>query len=157
MFGSIGVFEMVILAGIALMVLGPEKFPEFAKMAARFIKDVRSYANEVQREVAKEIKPMTKELGDLRKINPEKYLDKLAADAEEDEKLKNTPPNPEPHPSEMGFDTPAEPPAAPATSSVTEGAQDDDAPKPVAYGQGGPDPYPREDDVEPPSAKRLDG
>lgn len=157
MFGSIGVLEMIVLAGVALMVLGPEKFPEFAKMAARFVKDIRSYANEIQREVAKEIKPMTKELGDLRRINPEKYLDKLAGDIEEDAKLNSTPPNPEPHPSEMGFDVPAAPSAD--EPAKTEAASD--GPKPVAYGDGGEDPYPREDTAPdastPAGPERLDG
>jgi len=36
MFGSIGFTELILIAGVALMVLGPEKFPEFAKMAAQF-------------------------------------------------------------------------------------------------------------------------
>ncbi len=155
MFGSIGVLEMMVIAAVALMVLGPEKFPEFAKMAARFVRDIRSYANEVQREVAKEIKPLTKDLDDLRRINPEKYLDKLAGD-DEDDKMKNTPPNPEPHPSEMGFgpDNESSAPSAPA-------AGDPAGPSPVAYGDKGADPYPREDDPPkeqlPPTAERLDG
>jgi Tat protein translocase TatB subunit len=165
MFGSIGVFELMIIAAVALMVLGPEKFPEFAKMAARFVKDIRSYANEIQREVAKEIKPMTKELGDLRRIDPEKYLDKLAGD-DEDEKLKNTPPNPEPHPTEMGFGPAPTEPAA-ETSNPAEEKPSTDAgasagPSPVVYGdKGSVDTYPQEDDPEkasiPPTASRLDG
>lgn len=160
MFGSIGVFELIIIGAVALMVLGPEKFPEFAKMAARFVKDIRSYANEIQREVAKEIKPMTKELGDLRRIDPEKYLDKLAGDAEEEEKLKNTPPNPEPHPSELGYgpksDAAVTKSDAPLDTTPTGGP-----PASVAYGDKGTDPYPREDDASdssvPPTASRLDG
>jgi sec-independent protein translocase protein TatB len=141
-FGSVGVFEMLVIAAVALMVLGPEKFPEFAKMAARFVKDIRSYANEIQREVAKEIKPMTKELEDLRRIDPEKYLDKLASDDEEDEKLKSSPPNPEPHPSEMGFGPAGQDAAPPRAPDTTEPP----GPSPVAYGEGVGDPYPREPD-----------
>ena len=160
MFGSIGVFELVIIAAVALMVLGPEKFPEFAKMAARFVKDIRSYANEIQREVAKEIKPMTKELADLRRIDPEKYLDKLAGDAEEDEKLKNTPPNPEPHPSEMGYGSGPDV-ASTKPTPAADAPSPAHAPTPVAYGDKGVDPYPREDDAPetsvPPTASRLDG
>ena len=85
MFGSIGVFEIIIIAGIALMVLGPEKFPEFAKMAARLVRDIRSYGSEIQSEIAKEIKPMQKELDDLSKIDPEKYIDSLVGGDEDDE------------------------------------------------------------------------
>ena len=96
MFGSIGIFEIIIIAGIALMVLGPEKFPEFAKMAARLVRDIRSYGSEIQREIAKEIKPMKKELEDLSKIDPEKYIDSLVGDDKDDE---DDAINPEPDPS----------------------------------------------------------
>lgn len=96
MFGSIGIFEIIIIAGIALMVLGPEKFPEFAKMAARLVRDIRSYGSEIQREIAKEIKPMKKELDDLSKIDPEKYIDSLVGDDKDDE---DDAINPEPDPS----------------------------------------------------------
>ena len=47
MFGSIGVMELVLIAGVALMVLGPDKFPEFAKMAARLVRDLRSYGTDL--------------------------------------------------------------------------------------------------------------
>ncbi len=98
MFGSIGIFEIIIIAGIALMVLGPEKFPEFAKMAARLVRDIRSYGSEIQREISKEIKPVQKELDDLTKINPEKYIDSLIGD---DEDKKDDAINPEPDLSAM--------------------------------------------------------
>jgi sec-independent protein translocase protein TatB len=165
MFGSIGIFELILIAGVALMILGPEKFPEFAKMAARFVKDIRSYANEIQHEVAKEIKPMTKELADLRRIDPEKYLDKLAGDDEEDEALNSTPPNPEPHPAEMGFDVPEEPEPPTEEESAAAAAAPEEPPAPpesVAYGDSGDDSYPREENApgaepEPEQPERLDG
>ena len=94
MFGSIGVMELVLLAGVALMVLGPEKFPEFAKMAARLVRDLRSYGQEIQSEISKEIKPVQKELDDLRKIDPEKYIDSLVGDDEEDDDSINLEPDP---------------------------------------------------------------
>ena len=99
MFGSIGVMELIIIAGVALMVLGPDKFPEFAKMAARLVRDLRSYGNEIQREIAKEIKPVQKELNDLTKIDPEKYIDSLIGDEEDDEDDGTI--NPEPDSSAM--------------------------------------------------------
>ena len=99
MFGSIGVMELVILAGVALMLLGPEKFPEFAKMAARLVRDLRSYGNEIQREIAKEIKPVQKELDELTKIDPEKYIDSLVGEDEDEEDDGTI--NPEPDPSAM--------------------------------------------------------
>ena len=94
MFGSIGFIELIIIAGVALMVLGPDKFPEFAKMAARLVRDLRSYGQEIQSEIAKEIKPVQKELNDLRKIDPEKYIDSLVGDDEEDDDSINLEPDP---------------------------------------------------------------
>ena len=99
MFGSIGFIELIIIAGVALMVLGPDKFPEFAKMAARLVRDLRSYGQEIQSEIAKEIKPVQKELNDLTKIDPEKYIDSLIGDEEDDEDDGTI--NPEPDPSAM--------------------------------------------------------
>ena len=100
MFGSIGVMELIIIAGVALMVLGPDKFPEFAKMAARLVRDLRSYGQEIQSEIAKEIKPVQKELNDLRKIDPEKYIDSLVGEEEEEDEEDDSV-NLEPDPSTM--------------------------------------------------------
>jgi len=156
MFG-IGFFEALVLAAVGLLVLGPEQFPKFAKMAARFVRDIRSYANEVQTEIAKDLVPLTKELNDLRRINPEKYLDKLMAEDEDDKR----PPNPEPHPSEVDLGAPvpgnyqASTSSPPDESAPAEGA--------VPYGTTAESAYPQEEDV-PPTPKpaivepeRLDG
>lgn len=85
MFGSIGISELILIAGVALMVLGPDKFPEFAKMAARLFRDLRKYKDEVTRDLTKELKPMKKELEDLSKVNPEQYIDALIDDDDEDD------------------------------------------------------------------------
>lgn len=161
MFG-IGFFEALVLAAVGLLVLGPEQFPKFAKMAARFVRDIRSYANEVQTEIAKDLVPLTKELNDLRRMNPEKYLDKLIGDDEDDKR----PPNPEPHPSEVDLGAPipgnyqtspaTEEAAAAPETSVPYGANPASAPAAAPT-------YPQEEDV-PPTPKpavyepeRLDG
>ena len=60
MFG-IGFPEMIIIAGIALVVIGPEKFPDFAKIVMRTIRDIRGYVDEARQEINKELKPMKKE------------------------------------------------------------------------------------------------
>ncbi len=151
MFGSIGVLEIAIIAGIALMVLGPEKFPEFAKMAARLVRDIRSYGSEIQREISKEIKPVKKELDDLTKIDPEKYIDSLIGG---DEEKKDDAINPEPDLSAMelygvggggvDFDEPK-------SSSTDESAEEKDRHDTNPYEEGGIE----EEEEEPP--ERLDG
>lgn len=77
---GVGFTEMVIIAGIALVVIGPEKFPDFAKLLIRTIRDLRSYVDEVKTEVGKEFKPLKKELDALSRIDPERYIDSLTAE-----------------------------------------------------------------------------
>lgn len=74
---GIGFTEMIIIAGIALVLLGPEKFPEFAKIAIRAIRDIRGYFDEVKTEIAKEVKPLEKELNDLTRKSNELYREIL--------------------------------------------------------------------------------
>lgn len=81
MFGAIGVTELLVLAAVALMVMGPEKFPEFAKTMAKMYKDVRGYVSDAQREFTKEMKPVKDEFDKLSKIDPESYIEKLAEKA----------------------------------------------------------------------------
>ena len=74
MFG-IGFPEMIIIAGIALVVIGPEKFPDFAKIVMRTIRDVRGYVDEARQEINKELKPLKKEMDKLSRIDTEEYLE----------------------------------------------------------------------------------
>ena len=78
---GIGFTEMALIAGIALIVIGPEKFPDFAKLAIRTIRDLKGYVDEVKLEVGKEFKPLKKEIEALSRIDPEKYIDSLTAEA----------------------------------------------------------------------------
>jgi sec-independent protein translocase protein TatB len=77
MFGM-GTFEIMIIAAVALVVLGPEKFPEFAKIATRAITDIRSYFTEARDEITKELRPVKRQIEELSRYDPEDYIDKLA-------------------------------------------------------------------------------
>ena len=78
MFNSIGVGEIINIAVIALIFLGPEKFPEFAKIAMRAFRDVRGYVEDIKKEMANELNPVKREINQLARYNPEEYIDKLA-------------------------------------------------------------------------------
>ena len=71
MFGSLGPSELILIAGIALVVIGPERFPEFAKIVMRTIRDVRGYVSDIKHDVREEIKPIQKEVNQLREYDPE--------------------------------------------------------------------------------------
>jgi sec-independent protein translocase protein TatB len=75
MFGNLSLFEIAIIAGVALIILGPEKFPGHAKIAMRFIRDIRGYWEQAKRDITEELKPMRKELRELQRYKPEQYLD----------------------------------------------------------------------------------
>ena len=62
---DIGPGEIIGLAVVALIVLGPEKLPRYAADAARMLRQVRRMANEARTEVTKELGPELSSLGDL--------------------------------------------------------------------------------------------
>jgi len=76
---GIGFFEMVVIAGVALVLLGPEKFPDFAKIALRTIRDLRGYVDDVKQEITKEIRPIQNEIKTLSRYDPETYIDTLSS------------------------------------------------------------------------------
>ncbi|OQC08312.1 MAG: Sec-independent protein translocase protein TatB [Candidatus Hydrogenedentes bacterium ADurb.Bin101] len=71
--------EMILIAAIALIVIGPEKFPDFAKIALRTMRDLRGYVDDIQNEVSKELKPLKKEIDTLSR-DSQKYIDTLSKD-----------------------------------------------------------------------------
>ncbi len=84
MFGTIGFTEILLIAAVALVILGPEKFPGHAKIAMRFIRDIRGYWDEAKRDLTEELKPVKKEIKELEKYKPEDYLESMTADSSED-------------------------------------------------------------------------
>ncbi|MBL1142248.1 MAG: twin-arginine translocase subunit TatB [Proteobacteria bacterium] len=53
---DIGFWELVIIALVALIIIGPERLPKFAHDAGRFIRKVRHFIQNAKREVEKELK-----------------------------------------------------------------------------------------------------
>jgi len=87
---GIGFGEMILIAGLALVVIGPEKFPDFAKLVIRTVRDLRGYVDDVKSEMTRELTPIKKEMEALSRIDPEKYIDSLTAEAET---ARTTPPS----------------------------------------------------------------
>ena len=75
---GVGFGEMVIIAGVALVVIGPDRFPDFAKIVLRTVRDLRGYVEEAKRDITEELKPVKKEIEDLSRHRPEEYLESLA-------------------------------------------------------------------------------
>ena len=48
---GIGTLEMCVIAIVALLVIGPDKLPEFAKVVMRIWRDLRRYSDEIRSEI----------------------------------------------------------------------------------------------------------
>ena len=86
MFESIGFSEMLLIAVIALIVLGPEKFPEYAKIFLRATRDLQGYIKGIREDLAKEVNPLKGEFDKLKGQDPEKLLDALMKTGDKEEK-----------------------------------------------------------------------
>ena len=64
---GIGPLEIFLVAIVAVIVLGPERFPEVAVQLARAIKFLRGYANDATSELRQEFAELTKEYEQIRK------------------------------------------------------------------------------------------
>lgn len=53
---DIGFWELVVIAVVALLVLGPERLPEFAINAGRWLGKVRRFINNTRRELESELR-----------------------------------------------------------------------------------------------------
>lgn len=88
---GIGMPEMILIAGLALVLLGPEKFPVFAKVVLHAIRDIRGYWDEIKKDVTEELKPFKKELKELSRYNPEDYIESLGVAIASEKKDENKP------------------------------------------------------------------
>ena len=72
--GDIGFGEIVALAVIGLIVVGPERLPTYAAQAARFLRDLRRQISSAKSSLieAADVDPQT--LKDLRDLDPRKIL-----------------------------------------------------------------------------------
>src|SRR5437588_7157497 len=66
---NIGPFELMVLAIVGLLVLGPERLPGLARDAARLLKNLREMATGARRQLRDELGPDFADI-DLRNLNP---------------------------------------------------------------------------------------
>ena len=79
MFFDIGPLELVALAVIALLVLGPDKLPRYAAEAARVLRQVRRMANDAKAEVSRELGPELQDIS-MADLNPRSLVRKHLLD-----------------------------------------------------------------------------
>ncbi|NHC13196.1 sec-independent translocase [Motilibacter deserti] len=78
MFGING-WEFIILAIIALVVIGPDKLPKFVSDASKMARQVRRMARDAQNEVRDQLGPEFADI-DVRDLNPRKFVSKHLLD-----------------------------------------------------------------------------
>lgn len=64
--------ELVVLAIIAVVVLGPERLPEYAAQLARLVRSLRRMATGAREQLREEVGPELDEV-DWRKLDPRQY------------------------------------------------------------------------------------
>lgn len=77
---DIGLAELAVIALVAVLVLGPERLPEFAAQAGKFIRRMKGYADVARDELRKELGPEYSDL-ELRDLDPRNLVRKHITDA----------------------------------------------------------------------------
>ena len=108
---DIGPGELLALAVIALLVIGPDKLPRYAAEAARFLRQLRQVVNNARTEVQREIGPEMDSLS-LAELNPHNLVRKHLLDPSEDLDLgrEDAPARPRTPPNGAGRDPSGAPP-----------------------------------------------
>jgi sec-independent protein translocase protein TatB len=87
---DIGLGELAVIAFIAVLVFGPDKLPELAKQAGRFLHQAKTFANAARDELRTELGPAYSDL-ELRDLDPRTIVRKHVIEAMEDAEAEASP------------------------------------------------------------------
>lgn len=74
---DIGFWELITIAIVALLIIGPERLPQFARDTGRYVSKIRKFINTAKRELEKEL-----HLDQANNLNDSiKHIDNLIKDA----------------------------------------------------------------------------
>ena len=82
MFG-VGLPEMAVIALVAVVIFGPDKLPEFAKQAGRFLHRLKIFATGARDDLRTELGPQFSDL-ELRDLDPRSIVRKHIVEAMEE-------------------------------------------------------------------------
>ena len=83
MFG-IGLPELMVILLVAVVVFGPERLPDLARQAGRFVRQVRNLAHSAQNQLREELGPEYADL-ELRDLDPREIVRRHITEALEDD------------------------------------------------------------------------
>lgn len=79
MFG-IGLPELMVIIVVAVVVFGPDRLPEFARQAGRFVRQVRTFTQAARDDIRAELGPEYSDF-ELTDLDPRRAVRKYLADA----------------------------------------------------------------------------
>ena len=86
-----GLGELAVIALVVVVVMGPDRLPEFAAQAGRFIRRLKKYADTARDDLRRELGPEYADL-ELRDLDPRrvvrKHIDEALRDADDDEPVR---------------------------------------------------------------------
>lgn len=88
---DIGFWELGVIGLVAIIVLGPERLPEFGAQAGRFVKRMKAYADAARDDLRRELGPEYADL-ELRDLDPRrmvrKHIDEAMREDDSDEPVR---------------------------------------------------------------------
>lgn len=81
---DVGLAEFLVLAVVAIFVFGPDRLPEVARQAGRFLRQVREMVNSARSQITEELGPEFADY-DLKDMNPRTLVRKHLLDDLDDE------------------------------------------------------------------------
>jgi sec-independent protein translocase protein TatB len=81
---DVGLVEMAVIAFVAILVFGPDRLPDLARQAGRFLKQLRTMANNARDELRTELGPEYADL-ELRDLDPRNIVRRHIIEAMEDD------------------------------------------------------------------------
>jgi sec-independent protein translocase protein TatB len=81
---DLNIEKIVVLAVIALIVLGPERLPGFAASAARLLRNLRRMAQDATADIREELGPEFRDL-DIAELHPRRLIQKHLLDDPDDQ------------------------------------------------------------------------
>ncbi|MCU1659261.1 MAG: putative Sec-independent protein translocase protein (tatB) [Pseudonocardiales bacterium] len=139
---NIGPLELMVLAVVGLIVLGPDRLPGLAKDAARMIRTLRDLATGARTQLRDELGPEFADV-DLRNLNPRTAISRVIL-GEDADAIRNFNPRTAMQKAILGDDDEPVAPAAvdssevPATGGLSLEKAPPPAPKPLGRGEQAP-------------------
>lgn len=90
MFFDFGAGEIIGLAVLAMILIGPDRLPSFAVDAAKFVKKAREFANKATNELKENLGPGFEDLKPT-DLHPKTFIQKQLSSVLDDETDKNSP------------------------------------------------------------------